>query len=121
MHPLSGLSYVATTCSASAGYAGSLHVVARHSIDIKGRVATTLLASPNGVGDGPVIAGTAEFIAEQGDALIFRTVMSDSDRTVTVILTLQSASAGEIFATDGQDWLRAVAAVESLPEIAHSH
>ena len=47
--------------------------------------------------------------------------MSDSDRTVTVILTLQSASAGELFATDGQDWLRAIAAVESLPEIAHSH
>jgi hypothetical protein len=121
VHPLAGLSFVATGCATSPGYAAVLHVVARHAIDERGGVTTTLLAAPAGADGAAPVTGTAEFIAEQGDALIFRTTMSDGDGPVTVLLTVVSPSAGELFATDGTEWVRAVVAIESLPAGQHDH
>ena len=98
-----------------------MHVVARHRVDDDGVVETTLLASPSGVRPDHSLRGAVEFLAEQGDALIFRTDMQDGVGGVTVMLTLQSSATGELFATDGRDWSRAAVAIEQLPAIAHAH
>lgn len=98
-----------------------MHVVARHLIDASGVVETTLLASPSGVRPDHALRGSVEFLAEQGDALIYRTDMQDGVGVVTIMLTLQSSATGELFATDGRDWSRASVAVEHLPAIAHEH
>ncbi len=120
-HPLAGLAYVATICAASAGAAQMLHVTARHAVTADGAISTELLAGPAGVPDGPAPRGTAELIAEQGESIVFRTRSDDADDFTTVVLTLHSASVGELTATTGDEWVRAVAAIEELPLLAHQH
>lgn len=118
--PLAGLSYVVTICATSPGNAGMLHVTARHAFADDGSFASEILAGPGGAMDLRP-RGTAELIAEQGEALIFRSAVDGADRPSTVMLTLHSPSAGEVFATDGDEWVRGVAAIEALPAIAHEH
>ena len=98
-----------------------LHVTARHAIGDDGAVETTLLAGPDGAPPQAAVRGRAELIAEQGEALIFRTRQDGEDGWTTVVLTLHSAAAGEVFATDGTGWVRAIAAIDGLPAIAHEH
>ncbi len=120
MSPLAGLRYVVTICSTSPGHAGVLHLTVRHAFAEDGSFASEILAGPAGaLPDGP--RGRAELIAEQGEALIFRSEVDGSERPSTTILTLHSAAAGEVFSTDGDDWVRGVAAIEALPAIAHEH
>jgi hypothetical protein len=121
-HPLAGLVYVATICAASDGAAQMLHVSARHSFGADGTVTSALLAGPPGSHhEGPLLHGTAQLIAEQGDSLAFQTRSDDDPRTTTVLLTLHSATVGELCATTEGEWVRAIAAIESLPLIAHQH
>ncbi|MGI9117356.1 MAG: hypothetical protein ACR2JV_06945 [Gaiellales bacterium] len=121
MSPLAGLRYVVTFCATSAGYAGVLHLSARHAFDEDGSFTTEIVAGPNGALPDVGPTGTAELIAEQGDALIFRSRVEGEGSTSTTVLTLHSASTGEVFSTSGEEWVRGVAAIESLPEIAHGH
>lgn len=120
-HPLGGLTYTATICATSADAAAMLHHTARHSVGEDGALRTVILGGPDGVpGDQPR-SGVAELLAEQGEALIFRTRQDGDEAWTTVVLTLHSAAAGEVFATDGSWWVRAIAAIEGLPAIAHEH
>ena len=121
MHPLAGLTYVATICSASDGASGMLHVVARHAIDEQGGVHTEILSGPTGAQTAAVPAAQAELLAEQGDSLVFRTRTIDESGTTTVVLTLHSSGVGEVTATTGGEWVRATAAIERLPALAHEH
>jgi len=120
-HPLAGLVYVATICATSPGAAPMLHVTARHTVDADGAVTTDLLAGPDGVPDGSAPRGTAELIAEQGESIVFQTRLDGADLATTVVLTLHSASVGELTATTGGEWVRAIAAIEELPLLAHQH
>ncbi len=97
-----------------------LHLTARHAVGDDGSFQSEILGGPGGALDLRP-RGTAELIAEQGESLIFRSTVEGADRPSMVVLTLHSPSAGEVFATDGDEWVRGVAAVESLPAIAHDH
>lgn len=120
MHPLAGLDYIATCCGASAGWSERLFEV-RHRIVAKaGESTITVVASTND-NVGQTQTGAIELIAEQGDALIMRTDGSIDGKATTLFLTLHSSSVGELFSTDGTDWVRCSVAVRSLPAVAHEH
>ena len=121
MSPLAGLRFVVTICATSSGNAGLLHLTARHAFADDGSFASEILAGPSGALPDVQPRGRAELIAEQGESLIFRSDVEGSERPSTTVLTLHTASAGEVFSTDGAEWVRGVAAIESLPASAHEH
>ena len=121
MSPLAGLRYVVTFCATSEGYADVLHLTARHAFAEDGSFSTEIVAGPNGALPDVAPTGTAELVAEQGDALIFRSRVDGEGSTATTVLTLHSQSTGELFSTSGEEWVRGVAAIEHLPAIAHEH
>ena len=121
MNPLAGLQYVVTICAASPGNVGMLHVTARHTFSGDGRFASEILAGPAGALPDVRSSGQAELIAEQGESLIFLSTVDGDETSSTVVLTLHSAAAGEVFSTYGGEWVRGVAAIESLPAVAHEH
>jgi hypothetical protein len=121
MSPLAGLQFVVTICVASPGNAGMLHLTARHTFSGDGRFASEILAGPGGAQPDLRPSGRAELIAEQGESLIFLSTIDGDETSSTVVLTLHSASAGEMFSTYRGEWVRGVAAIESLPAVAHEH
>ena len=121
MSPLAGLQFVVTICATSPSNAEMLHLTARHTFAADGTFHSELLGGPAGAMPNVRPAGRAELIAEQGEALIFRSEVDGAERSSTVVLTLHTASAGEVFSTDGDAWVRGVAAIESLPASAHDH
>lgn len=120
MHPLAGLDYVATCCGASAGWSERLFEVRQRVVENNGQSTVTVLASPTG-DVGQAHTGAIELVAEQGDALIMRSEGSIDGAPMTSFLTLHSSSVGELFSTDGSDWVRCSVAVRSLPAVAHEH
>jgi hypothetical protein len=116
-HPLAGLSYIATAHASSPGWAEDLFSVRRREVRPDGSSTVTDLG---GTGAPAPVTDQVEFIAEQGDALIFEAV-AVGERRVVAVLTLHSASSGELFLTNGSDWVRSSVAVETLPAIAHEH
>ena len=116
--PLAGLSYVAHGVEASPGWQDQLHAVRRRTFAADGTSAVETLAGPDHIGH--VGTGTAELVAEQGDTLIIRTTATPDTAPLTVVLTVFSPTVGEATVTDGTDWVRAVVAIESLPD-AHGH
>ena len=121
MHSLIGLRYIATGCAASPGWQHLVHSVRRRTFDDDGSSTISELASPTGSHGDALYTGDAAFIAEQGDSLIFRTNDTPEGGLITVVLTLSSDKVGELFATDGLEWVRSVVAIESLPEETHRH
>ena len=119
--PLAGLVYTVTFCATSDGYADVLHLTARHAFAGDGTFTTEVVAGPEGALPDIRPVGTAELVAEQGESLIFRSRVEGEDAVSTTVLTLHTASAGEVFSTSGDEWVRGVAAIESLPAIAHEH
>jgi hypothetical protein len=120
VHPLAGLDYIATCCGASAGWSEHLFEVRHRLVAQDGGSTITVVASSNG-NVGQMHTGAIELIAEQGDSLIMRTDGSIDGRPTTSFLTLHSSSVGELFSTDGTDWVRCSVAVRSLPAVAHEH
>ncbi|MGI9188270.1 MAG: hypothetical protein ACR2J9_12280 [Gaiellales bacterium] len=121
MSPLAGLQYVVTFSTTSDGNAQLLHQTARHAFDADGSFTVEILGGPNGALPDVRPAGAAELVAEQGDALIYRSRVAGEVSTATTVLTLHSSSAGELFSTAGEEWVRGIVAVEALPAIAHDH
>lgn len=120
-HPLAGLRYVVTFCATSTGYADVLHLTVRHAFADDGGFTTEVVGGPKGALADVHPAGTAELIAEQGESLIFRSRVDGESGSATTVLTLHTATAGEVFSTSGEEWVRGVAAIEALPAIAHEH
>jgi hypothetical protein len=116
-HPLAGLSYIATAHTSSPGWAEDLFSVRRREVRADG---TSTVVDLGGTGAPAPVTDRVELIAEQGDALIFEAV-AVGERRVIVVLTLHSASSGELFMTNGTDWVRSSVAVEALPAVAHDH
>lgn len=121
MNPLAGLQYVVTFCSTSDGYADVLYLTARHAFAEDGSFTTEIVGGPKGALPDVRPTGTAELVAEQGEALIFRSRVAGEGATATTVLTLHSASAGELFSTSGEEWVRGIVAIEALPAVAHEH
>lgn len=121
MSPLAGLRFVVTICATSPGHAGMLHLTARHAFADDGSFTSEILGGPDGADPDLRPRGRADLIAEQGESLIFQSVVDGDDAPSTVVLTLHSAAAGEVFSAYGGEWVRGVAAIESLPAIAHEH
>jgi hypothetical protein len=120
VHPLAGLDYVATCCGASSGWSERLFEVRQRVVTGDGQSTVTVLASPSG-NVGQTHTGSIELVAEQGDALIMCMEGSVDGVPTTAFLTLHSSSVGELFSTDGTDWVRCSVAVRSLPAVAHEH
>lgn len=121
MNPLAGLQFVVTICAVSQGNAGLLHLTARHTFSEDGSFSSEIVGGPAGAQPDLRPSGRAELIAEQGESLIFQSTVDGDEQSSTVVLTLHSASAGEVFSTYGGEWVRGVAAIESLPAVAHEH
>ena len=121
MNPLAGLQYVVTICAASPGNTELLHLTARHTIADDGSFSSEILGGPSGAQPDLQPSGRADLIAEQGESLIFQSTVDGDETPSTVVLTLHSASAGEVFSAYGGEWVRGVAAIESLPAVAHDH
>jgi hypothetical protein len=121
MSPLAGLRYVVTFRETSAGYADVLYLTARHAFAEDGSFTTEIVGGPNGALPDVRPTGSAELVAEQGDTLVFRSRAEGEAATATTVLTLHSASAGELFSTSGEEWVRGIVAVEGLPAVAHDH
>lgn len=116
-HPLAGLSFIATAHSSSPGWASDLYSVRRREVRADG---SSIVVDLGGTGAPAPVTSRVDFIAEQGDALIFEADVV-GERRAMIVLTLHSATVGELFITDGTDWTRASVAIESLPAIAHDH
>jgi hypothetical protein len=119
--PLAGLEYVVTFREVSAGYADVLFLTARHAFADDGSFTTEIVGGPDGASADVHPSGMAELVAEQGDTLVFRSAVDGGGATATTVLTLHSSSAGELFSTTGEEWVRGIVAIEGLPAIAHEH
>lgn len=121
MSPLAGLRFVVTICAVSPGNEQLLHLTARHEFLADGRFESEILAGPDGALEDVRPQGRAELIAEQGEALVFHSTVDGDAQASTTFLTLHSATVGEVYSGYGDGWVRGVAAIESLPAVAHDH